>query len=109
MFGHMARAVILGELDEHGEGCFSLKFDKNRAGETRKPIRWRHGPHTVDLDEGKVIKSPDKPDLTRLSSRDGGNTGSTVDSLLAAIEMASGRSAVRRQDSEEVESEESGS
>lgn len=109
MFGHMARAVILGEVDEYNEGRFSLKFDKNRAGETRKPIRWRHGPHTVELDEGKVIKSPDKPDLTRLSARSGGNTGSTADSILTAIEMASGRAAVRREDPEEVESEESDS
>ena len=91
MFGHMARAVIVGEVDEHSEGRFGLKFTKNRAGETRKMVRWRHGERCVDLDEGKVIKAKDKPDLTRLGARDGSGGSDTAASILSAIEQATGR------------------
>jgi KaiC/GvpD/RAD55 family RecA-like ATPase len=101
MFGHMARAVIVGEVDEHSEGRFGLKFTKNRAGETRKLIRWRHGERSVELDEGKVIKSKDKPDLTRLGARDGSGTPDVASSILAAIEQASGRPAAQPSDTSE--------
>jgi len=86
MFGHMVRAVILGALDDHADGRFTLTFSKNRAGETRKAIRWKHEEHTVDLDEGSVIESVDKPDMTRLS--DTNSDMSLNDSILASIEAA---------------------
>lgn len=101
MFGHSVDAIILGSPDEHNDARVNLIFDKNRGGEKLKPVRWKHGPKTIELDEGKVMTAPDKPDLTRLSSRTGSHaTGSTAASILAAIEGASGRPAVRQAEAE---------
>lgn len=104
MFGHSVDAIILGTRDEHTEGRINLKFDKNRGGEANKPIRWRHTPTTIELDEGKVLKSKAKPDMTRLSAREGNHSrGSMANSILSAIEGASGRQAIRQEQETEVE------
>jgi KaiC/GvpD/RAD55 family RecA-like ATPase len=90
MFGHSVDAIIHAAPDEQGEGRVLTFFDKNRGGETLKRMRWVHGPRTIELDEGKVIKSKDAPDLTRLAARNSG-AGSTSDAILSAIEQATGR------------------
>lgn len=85
-FGHLAHATIIGNRDEHQERRFSLMFQKNRGGLTRKPIGFVHGDHGVELDEEKVIKSEGKPDMTRLSARDARSTdGLSGDSLSETI------------------------
>lgn len=86
MFGHMVRAVIIGALDEHADGRFTMTFSKNRAGETRKSIRWKHEEHSVDLDEGSVIESIDKPDMARLVDSDADS--GLQDSIIASIAKA---------------------
>lgn len=97
MFGHSVDAIMLASPDEHSNGRVNIVFEKNRGGETNKPIRWKHGPKTIDLDEGKIIKSPGMPDMTRLTANRG--EYSTSDSILSAIESASGRT-VRRSEEE---------
>ena len=95
MFAHSVDAVILGGPDEHGNARVNLAFNKNRGGEVRNTIRWLHNKFTIELDEGKVIKSDDKPELTRLSARGKVITdhseGETASAILRAIATASGR------------------
>lgn len=87
-FAYLCHAIILGRPDEHVEGHFNIWLDKNRSGPINNHLRWVHKQHTVEIDEDKVIKDPNKPEMTRLSARDGGTD--LASSILAGIEMAQG-------------------